>query len=104
LILDKKGQKMSKSRGNTVDPFDLFEKYGADATRWYLVTTSPPWKPTLFDEDGVLETQRKFFGTLTNTYQFFAIYANIDGFKHQELLIPYEERPELDRWIISKKN
>jgi len=104
LILDKKGQKMSKSRGNTVDPFDLFEKYGADATRWYLVTTSPPWKPTLFDEDGVLETQRKFFGTLTNTYQFFAIYANIDGFKHQELLIPYEERPELDRWIISKTN
>jgi len=104
LILDKKGQKMSKSRGNTVDPFDLFEKYGADATRWYLVTTSPPWKPTLFDEDGVLETQRKFFGTLINTYQFFAIYANIDGFKHQELLIPYEERPELDRWIISKTN
>ncbi|MEG8947623.1 isoleucine--tRNA ligase [Rosettibacter firmus] len=102
LILDKEGQKMSKSRGNTVDPFDLFEKYGADATRWYLVTTSPPWKPTLFDEEGVLEVQRKFFGTLINTYAFFALYANIDKFNFSEDLIPYEERPEIDRWIISK--
>lgn len=102
LILDKEGQKMSKSRGNTVDPFVLFENYGADATRWYLVTTSPPWKPTLFDEEGVLEVQRKFFGTLVNTYSFFALYANIDKFDFSDELIPYEERPEIDRWIISK--
>ncbi len=104
LILDKFGQKMSKSKGNTVNPFDLFEKYGADATRWYLVTTSPPWKPTLFDEEGIVEVQRKFFGTLVNTYSFFALYANIDGFEHKEEFIPYEERPEIDRWIISKVN
>ncbi len=102
LILDKKGQKMSKSRGNTVDPFDLFDKYGADATRWYLVTTSPPWKPTLFDEEDVLEVQRKFFGTLINTYSFFALYANIDNFTFSEELIPYQDRTEIDRWIISK--
>jgi isoleucyl-tRNA synthetase len=102
LILDKKGFKMSKSKGNTVDPFSLFDKYGADATRWYLVTTSPPWKPTLFDEDGIVEVQRKFFGTLLNTYSFFALYANIDKFSYTEESIPYEERPEIDRWIISK--
>jgi isoleucyl-tRNA synthetase len=102
LILDKYGQKMSKSKGNTVDTFYLFDKYGADATRWYLVTTSPPWKPTLFDEDGITEVQRKFFGTLVNTYSFFALYANIDNFSFHEELIPYEERPEIDRWIISK--
>jgi len=93
---------MSKSKGNTVDPFILFDKYGADATRWYLVTTSPPWKPTLFDEDGVLEVQRKFFGTLVNTYSFFTLYANIDKFSFREEPIPYEDRPEIDRWIISK--
>lgn len=102
LILDKEGQKMSKSRGNTVDPFILFDKYGADATRWYLVTTSPPWKPTLFDEEGIVEVQRKFFGTLLNTYSFFTLYANIDKFDHSEPQVPYEERPEIDRWIISK--
>ena len=102
LILDKKGLKMSKSRGNTVDPFGLFDKYGADATRWYLVTTSPPWKPTLFDEEGVQEVQRKFFGTLVNTYAFFALYANIDKFEFSEDFVPYEERPEIDRWVISK--
>ncbi|MGE5409486.1 MAG: isoleucine--tRNA ligase, partial [Clostridiales bacterium] len=102
LILDKQGLKMSKSKGNTVDPFQLFDKYGADATRWYLVTTSPPWKPTLFDEEGILEVQRKFFGTLINTYSFFALYANIDNFSFSEDLIPYSERPEIDRWIISK--
>lgn len=104
LILDKAGRKMSKSVGNTVDPFALFDKYGADATRWYLVTNSPPWKPTLFDEEGLLEVQRKFFGTLFNTYSFFALYANIDNFKFSEELIPYKERPEIDRWIISRLN
>ncbi len=104
LILDKKGLKMSKSRGNTVDPFVLFDKYGADATRWYLVTNSPPWRPTLFDEDGLIEVQRKFFGTLVNTYSFFALYANIDGFEFAETSVPYEKRPEIDRWIISKLN
>ncbi|MCJ7555052.1 MAG: DUF5915 domain-containing protein, partial [Ignavibacteriaceae bacterium] len=104
LILDKSGRKMSKSVGNTVDPFALFDKYGADATRWYLVTNSPPWKPTLFDEEGLLEVQRKFFGTLFNTYSFFALYANIDNFKFSEELIPYKERPEIDRWIISRLN
>lgn len=104
LILDKTGRKMSKSIGNTVDPFMLFDKYGADATRWYLVTNSPPWRPTLFDEEGLVEVQRKFFGTLVNTYSFFALYANIDGFNFKDALIPYEERPEIDRWIISKLN
>jgi isoleucyl-tRNA synthetase len=104
LILDKKGLKMSKTRGNTVDPFILFEKYGADATRWYLVTNSPPWRPTLFDEESLAETQRKFFGTLLNTYSFLALYANIDKFTFKEELVPYEKRPEIDRWIISKLN
>ncbi|MBS4033251.1 MAG: isoleucine--tRNA ligase [Ignavibacterium sp.] len=104
LILDKTGRKMSKSIGNSVDPFELFDKYGADATRWYLVTNSPPWKPTLFDEEGLLEVQRKFFGTFYNTYSFFALYANIDMFNFSGEMIPYEERPEIDRWIISKLN
>ncbi len=104
LILDKQGLKMSKSRQNTVDPFMLFDKHGVDATRWYLVTTSPPWKPTLFDEDGILEVQRKFFGTLVNTYNFFVLYANIDKFTFAEPLVRYSERPEIDRWIISKLN
>jgi isoleucyl-tRNA synthetase len=104
LILDKDGLKMSKSRGNTVDPFLLFDKYGADATRWYLITTSPPWKPTLFDEEGIVEVQRKFFGTLVNTYNFFTLYANIDKFNFSGEIVPYEERPEIDRWIISKLN
>lgn len=104
LILDKNGMKMSKSRGNTVDPFDLFDKYGADTTRWYLVTNSPPWRPTLFDEEALVEVQRKFFGTLVNTYSFFALYANIDKFNFSNALVPYSERPEIDRWIISKLN
>ncbi len=104
LILDKSGQKMSKSKGNTVDPFMLFEKFGADPTRWYLITNSPPWRPTLFDEDGLTEVQRKFFGTFFNTYSFFALYANIDKFKFEENLVDYSERPEIDRWIISKLN
>lgn len=104
LILDKNGQKMSKSKGNTVDPFELFNKYGSDATRWYLIVNSPPWRPTLFNEKDLLETQQKFFGTLLNTYNFFSLYANIDNFNNEEELIPYEERPEIDRWIISKMN
>ncbi|MGB5289519.1 MAG: isoleucine--tRNA ligase, partial [Ignavibacteriaceae bacterium] len=104
LILDKNGKKMSKSIGNTVDPIVLFEKYGADATRWYLVTNSPPWRPTLFDEDGLLEVQRKFFGTLLNTYAFFALYANIDGFENKQAQVPLSQREEIDRWILSKLN
>ena len=104
LILDKKGLKMSKTKGNTVDPFMLFEKYGADATRWYLVTNSPPWRPTLFDEEGLVEVQRKFFGTLLNTYSFFALYANIDKFNYSEAPVPFEKREEIDRWVISRLN
>jgi isoleucyl-tRNA synthetase len=104
LILDKNGMKMSKSKGNTVDPFFLFEKYGADATRWYLVTNSPPWRPTLFDEEGLVEVQRKFFGTLLNTYAFFALYANIDGFENKQNSVPLPKREEIDRWILSKLN
>jgi len=104
LILDKDGLKMSKSKGNTVNPFELFDKYGADATRWYLMTTSPPWRPTLFDENGIIEVQRKFFGTLINTYSFFALYANIDNFNYSGTPIPIAQRPEIDRWIISKLN
>ncbi len=104
LILDKKGLKMSKSKGNTVDPFMLFEKYGADATRWCLVTNSPPWRPTLFDEEGLVEVQRKFFGTLLNTYSFFSLYANIDKFNYSKTSVPFEKREEIDRWIISRLN
>jgi isoleucyl-tRNA synthetase len=104
LILDKEGQKMSKSRGNTVDPFKILEKYGADTTRWYLVATSPPWRSTLFDEEGLVEVQRKFLGTLLNTYAFFTLYANIDGFTYSEKEIPVSERQEIDRWIISSLN
>jgi isoleucyl-tRNA synthetase len=104
LILDKNAQKMSKSKGNSVDPFELFDKYGADVTRWYLITTSPPWRPTLFDEEGLIEVQRKFFGTLINTYSFFVLYANIDGFEYKEEPVPVENREEIDRWVISKLN
>jgi len=104
LVLDKEGQKMSKSKGNTVNPFDIVEKYGADALRWYLMTSSPPWRPTLFDEEGLKEVQRKFMGTLINTYSFFALYANIDGFTYHEPRIPPASRPEIDRWILSELN
>lgn len=104
LILDKEGQKMSKSKGNTVDPSAVLEKYGADTARWYLLTNSPPWRPTLYDEEGMVEVQRKFLGTLINTYSFFAMYANIDGFKFEEKPILLPARPEIDRWIISTLN
>ena len=104
LVLDKQGQKMSKSKGNTVDPFDIIGRYGADTTRWYLVTTSPPWRPTMFDVDGLVDVQRKFFGTLVNTYAFFALYANIDRFTHAEPQVPLSERQEIDRWIIAALN
>ena len=104
LILDKNGMKMSKSKGNTVDPFILFEKYGADATRWYLIANSPPWRPTLFDEEGLVEVQRKFFGTLLNTYAFFALYANIDKFDNTKASVSLDKREEIDRWILSKLN
>ena len=104
LILDKQGQKMSKSKGNAVDPFRLLEKYGADATRWYLVAQSPVWRPKLFDEDGLAEVQRKFFSTLLNTYSFFVLYANVDEFSYEQNAIPVAERPEIDRWILSELN
>lgn len=104
LILDKQGQKMSKSKKNSVDPFELLRKYGADATRWYLVANSPVWRPTLFDEEGIGEVQRKFFSTLVNTYSFFALYANIDQFEYNEARIPVGERAEIDRWILSELN
>ncbi|MNV12697.1 Isoleucine--tRNA ligase [compost metagenome] len=104
LVLDKNGQKMSKSKGNTVDPFETLSKYGPDATRWYMVTNAQPWDNLKFDLDGITEVQRKFFGTLYNTYSFFALYANIDGFSYSEPEIGLDERPEIDRWILSKLN
>ena len=104
LILDRFGKKMSKHVGNTVNPFEMMEKYGADALRWYLVYGSPAWTPTKFDEDGIREVISKVFSTLRNTYNFFCLYANIDKVELSHLDVPYSERPELDRWIISKYN
>jgi isoleucyl-tRNA synthetase len=104
LVLDKNGNKMSKSKGNVVDPFKTIGDFGADATRWYLITNASPWDSVKFDLDGIKETQRKFFGTLYNTYQFFALYANVDGFNFQEAYVPLKDRPEIDRWILSSLN
>jgi isoleucyl-tRNA synthetase len=104
LVLDKNGNKMSKRLGNVVDPFKTIEQYGADATRWYLITNASPWENMKFDLDGIKEVQRKFFGTLYNTYQFFALYANVDGFAFKEAYVPLEQRPEIDRWILSSLN
>ncbi|MFM2138410.1 MAG: hypothetical protein RJA57_717 [Bacteroidota bacterium] len=101
LVLDKNGNKMSKRLGNVVDPFATIETYGADATRWYLITNASPWDNLKFDIEGIREVQRKFFGTLYNTYQFFVLYANVDGFRFSEPRIPLQERPEIDRWILS---
>ena len=104
LVLDKDGQKMSKRLGNAVDPFKTLNTYGPDATRWYMITNAQPWDNLKFDLDGITETQRKFFRALHNTYSFFALYANIDGFAYKETEIDLAKRPEIDRWIISKLN
>ena len=104
LVLDKNGNKMSKRLGNVVDPFGTINKFGPDATRWYLITNASPWDSLKFDEAGIQEVQRKFFGTLYNTYQFFALYANIDGFAFKEAYVPVKDRPEIDQWILSSLN
>lgn len=104
LVLDKNGNKMSKRLGNAIDPFTTIEKYGPDATRWYMITNAQPWDNLKFDLEGVGEVQRKFFGTLYNTYSFFSLYANIDGFTYSEPEVQYDERPEIDRWILSELN
>ena len=102
LVLDKNGQKMSKRLGNTVEPFKCLEQYGPDATRWYMITNAQPWDNLKFDLDGITEVQRKFFGTLYNTYSFFTLYANIDGFDYSAPDIALNERPEIDRWVLSQ--
>jgi isoleucyl-tRNA synthetase len=104
LVLDKNGQKMSKRLGNAVDPFETLKEYGPDATRWYMISNANPWDNLKFDLEGIAEVRRKFFGTLYNTYSFFSLYANIDGFTYSEAEIPLAERPEIDRWIISELN
>jgi isoleucyl-tRNA synthetase len=104
LVLDKNGNKMSKRLGNAADPFITIAKYGADATRWYMISNAQPWDNLKFDEGGIVEVQRKFFGTLYNTYSFFVLYANIDGFNYSEDDVPISERAELDRWILSELN
>lgn len=104
LVLDKNGNKMSKRLGNVVDPFETINTFGPDATRWYLITNASPWDSLKFDIEGIKEVQRKFFGTLYNTYQFFALYANVDGFAFKEAAIPLNERPEIDQWILSSLN
>jgi isoleucyl-tRNA synthetase len=104
LVLDKNGQKMSKRLGNAADPFDTLAEYGPDATRWYMISNANPWDNLKFDLEGIAEVRRKFFGTLYNTYSFFSLYANIDGFKFEEAEIPLNERPEIDQWIISELN
>ncbi|MDR2937291.1 MAG: isoleucine--tRNA ligase [Rikenellaceae bacterium] len=104
LVLDKNGNKMSKRLGNAIDPFEMLESYGPDAVRWYMISNAQPWDNLKFDQDGVDEVRRKFFGTLYNTYSFFALYANVDGFTGREEEVPVAERPEIDRWIISGLN
>ncbi|MFN3785171.1 MAG: class I tRNA ligase family protein, partial [Spirosomataceae bacterium] len=103
LVLDKNGNKMSKRLGNAVDPFDTLGKYGADPTRWYMITNAEPWDNLKFNLEGITEVRNKFFGTLTNTYNFFALYANLDNYRMSETdRVPYANLPEMDRWILSK--
>src|SRR5690606_6482163 len=102
LVLDKNGQKMSKRLGNAIDPFETLSVYGPDATRWYMISNANPWENLKFDIEGIDEVRRKFFGTLYNTYSFFALYANVDGFKYAEAEV--QNRPEIDRWILSELN
>ncbi|MDX1591788.1 MAG: DUF5915 domain-containing protein, partial [Balneolaceae bacterium] len=104
LVLDANGEKMSKSKGNSVDPFEVIQTYGADTVRWYMMSNSSPWENLKFSEEGLQETQRKFFNTIVNTYSFFAMYANIDGFTYSGSPLPKTERTEMDRWIISRLN
>ena len=104
LVLDKSGQKMSKRLGNAIDPFEMINSFGADAVRWYMISNSNPWDNLKFDQEGVAEVKRKFFGTLQNIYSFFSLYANIDSFEYKEAKINIDERPELDRWILSELN
>ena len=104
LVLDKNGNKMSKRLGNAVDPFETIEKYGSDPLRWYMITNASPWDNLKFDVEGIKKVRRKFFGTLYNTYSFFALYANVDGFTYSEPDVPMTERPEIDRWILSLLN
>ena len=104
LVLDKSGNKMSKRLGNAVDPFTTIDKYGSDPLRWYMITNSSPWDNLKFDVEGIEEVRRKFFGTLYNTYSFFSLYANVDGFSFEEAEVPVSERPEIDRWVISLLN
>ena len=104
LVLDKNGQKMSKRLGNAVDPFKMIDEYGADAVRWYMISNSNPWDNLKFDEEGVAEVKRKFFGTFHNVYSFFSLYANIDNFSYEEDIIAFEKRSELDQWILSELN
>ncbi len=101
LVLDKNGNKMSKRTGNVIDPFETINTFGPDATRWYLITNASPWDSLKFDTEGIKEVQKKFFGTLYNTYQFFALYSNVDGFSFKETYVPIKERPEIDQWILS---
>ncbi|MDG1246780.1 MAG: class I tRNA ligase family protein, partial [Flavobacteriaceae bacterium] len=104
LVLDKSGQKMSKRLGNAIDPFEMINSYGVDAVRWYMISNSNPWDNLKFDQEGVAEVKRKFFGTLQNIYSFFSLYANIDGFEYEETKIDINKRPEIDRWILSELN
>lgn len=104
LVLDKNGQKMSKRLGNAVAPFETLKQYGPDATRWYMITNAPPWDNLKFDLEGITEVQRKYFRALHNTYAFFSLYANVDGFKHEEAQVPLADRPEIDRWVLSRLN
>ena len=104
LVLDKSGQKMSKRLGNAIDPFEMINSYGIDAVRWYMISNSNPWDNLKFDQEGVAEVKRKFFGTLQNIYSFFSLYANIDGFEYEETIIDINKRPEIDRWILSELN